>query len=196
MGSSFFPALVLLILITQQIRATTSSSDSNGNGESRTLSFSVFQHEGLNKTGYVMVEGVAGPPVGPTTASFGNIYVGNDPFTTEFDNSSKNVGFAEGEYITTSMDGYRTLYIATYTLQIEQNDSIWNGTISVLGTVNNERNSTLPVVGGTGDFMSVQGYVFSYPVDTKDVQNVVYGVDFHLHWPRECNHAMNHRLPP
>ena len=46
------------------------------------------------------------------------------------------------------------------------------GSISILGVTHNTKPSDHPVVGGTGDFLFVQGYI-----------TVVYKIEFHLYWP-------------
>lgn len=144
----------------------------------RSLHFSLFQHETINKTGYFVVDGVAGPGVSQTTTPFGTMFVFQDPLTTTVDRASKLVGTAEGTAITSSLDGLRSISIAKVTLRLRRH----SGSVSVVGGTHNIKPSNHPVVGGTGDFLFVQGYVTSSPVDLTGI-TVVYKLEFHLYWP-------------
>lgn len=64
----------------------------------------------------------------------------------------------------------------------------YKGSISVLGGTHNIKPSNHPVVGGTGDFMFIQGYVRSSPVNLEGI-TVVYKIEFHLYWPPYAVHA-------
>ncbi|TKY58231.1 Dehydrodolichyl diphosphate synthase 6 [Spatholobus suberectus] len=101
-----------------------------------------------------------------------------DPLTVTVNRSSKLVGIAEGTSITSSLDGLRSISIAKLTLRLKHH----NGSISIVSGTNNVKPLDHPVVGGTGDFMFVQGYVTSSPVDLKGV-TVVYKIEFHIYWP-------------
>lgn len=121
------------------------------------------------------IEGGAG--VTQTTTPFGTLFAFQDALTSTA-NGSKLVGIAEGTTITSSLDGLRSISIAKLTLRLKNH----KGSISVVGVTNNVKRSDLPVVGGTGDFLLVQGYVTSSPVDIKGL-TVVYKIEFHLYWP-------------
>ncbi|KAJ6736952.1 DIRIGENT PROTEIN [Salix viminalis] len=60
-------------------------------------------------------------------------------------------------------DGLRSISIAKITLRLKNR----KGSISIVGGTHNIKPADHPVVGGTGDFMFVQGYVTSSPVDLK-----------------------------
>ncbi|KAF3440869.1 hypothetical protein FNV43_RR19155 [Rhamnella rubrinervis] len=144
----------------------------------KSLHFSLFQHETINKTGYIIVNGVAGPGVSQTTTPFGTLFAFQDPMTVTANPSSKAVGIAEGTSITSSLDGLRSISIAKITLRLKNHQ----GSISIVGGTHNVKRSDHPVVGGTGDFIFVQGYITSSPVDLKGL-TVTYKIEFHLYWP-------------
>ncbi|PKI67337.1 hypothetical protein CRG98_012286 [Punica granatum] len=145
----------------------------------KSLHFSLFQHETINKTGYIIVNGVPGKGVvSQTTTPFGTIFAFQDPMTVTANRSSKLVGIAEGTSITSSLDGLRSISIAKITLDLKGH----KGSISVVGGTHNIKPSDHPVVGGTGDFMFVQGTVTSSPVELEGL-TVVYKIEFHLYWP-------------
>ncbi|KAF5197479.1 hypothetical protein FRX31_012932 [Thalictrum thalictroides] len=170
--------VTVLLLLTIKPTNSTSSSKHHHHHGLRSLHFSLFQHETVNGTGFFIVNGVKGPGITQTTMPFGTIYVFNDPMTTTPNPSSKVVGFAEGNSITSSFDGLRSVSVAKITLNIKQH----KGSISIVGGTHNTKPSDHPVVGGTGDFLFVQGYVTSSPVDLKGL-TVVYKIEFHLYWP-------------
>ncbi|RVW85708.1 hypothetical protein CK203_033419 [Vitis vinifera] len=101
-----------------------------------------------------------------------------DPLTVTANRSSKLVGIGEGTSITSSLDGLQSISIAKITLRMKRHV----GSISIVGGTHNIKPSDHPVVGGTGDFMFVQGYVTSSPLDLQG-QTVVYKIEFHLYWP-------------
>ncbi|KAK6258093.1 hypothetical protein SCA6_012567 [Theobroma cacao] len=144
----------------------------------KSLHFALFQHETINKTGYIVVNGVAGPGISETTTPFGTIFVFQDPMTVTANRSSKVVGIAEGSSITSGFDGLRSISVAKITLRLKQH----MGSISIVGGTHNVKPSDHPVVGGTGDFLFVQGYVRSSPVNLKGL-TVTYKIEFHLYWP-------------
>uniref|UniRef100_A0A803MZS5 Dirigent protein n=1 Tax=Chenopodium quinoa TaxID=63459 RepID=A0A803MZS5_CHEQI len=143
------------------------------------MHFSLYQHETINKTGYFIVNGVAGPHVSQTTTPFGTIFAFQDPLTTTVSYSPSTVhGTAQGASITSSLDGLQSLSMATISLNIKNH----KGSISILGETHNTKPADHPVVGGTGDFLLVQGYVTSSPVNLVGI-TVVYKIEFHLYWP-------------
>ncbi|KAK9285345.1 hypothetical protein L1049_024536 [Liquidambar formosana] len=167
--------LVTLVLVLLPCMATSTSHHHDG---LKSLHFSLFQQETINKTAYIIVNGVAGPATSQTTTPFGTLFVFEDPMTVTANRSSKTVGIAEGTSITSSLDGLRSISIAKITLNLKNH----KGSISVVGGTHNIKPSDHPVVGGTGDFMFVQGYVTASPVDLKGL-TVVYKIEFHLYWP-------------
>ncbi|CAL9062086.1 unnamed protein product [Musa banksii] len=168
------PFLLLLPLLSPP-RAGAASSHHH---HLRSLHFSLFQQETINKTGYIVVDGVAGAGVGQTTTPFGTIFVFNDGMTVTSNASSRVAGIAEGASITSSLDGLRSVSFAKITLRIRG----LQGSISIVGGTHNIKPVDHPVVGGTDDFMFVGGYVRSSPVDLEGV-TVVYKIEFHLYWP-------------
>ena len=176
MANSLHVTLFLLLSLLAAHKALASSH--NHGLHLRSLEFSLFQHETVNKTGYIVVDGVAGTGISQTTTPFGTIFVFRDNMTTSLNDSSRVVGIAEGTSITTSFDGLRSLSFAKITLKTHG----YEGSVSILGVVHNTKPSDLPIAGGTGDFMFVQGYVRSSPVDLQGL-TVVYKIEFHLYWP-------------
>lgn len=150
----------------------------------KSLHFALFQHETINKTGYIVVNGVAGTGVSQTTTPFGTLFVFQDPMTVTANRSSKVAGIAQGTSITSSLDGLESISIAKITLRLKHR----RGSISIVGGTHNIKPSDHPVVGGTGDFKLVQGYVTSSPVNLKGL-TVTYKIAFHLYWPPYATQA-------
>lgn len=144
----------------------------------RSIHFALYQHETVNKTGYIIVNGVAGQNVTQTTTPFGTLFVFQDLMTIKPNMSSKVLGIAEGTSITSSLDGLQSISIAKITLNLKKH----KGSVSIVGGTHNIKASDHPVVGGTGDFTFVQGFVTSSPVSLKGL-TVVYKIEFHLYWP-------------
>ncbi|KAG1361070.1 dirigent protein 7 [Cocos nucifera] len=176
MANSLHLPLFLLLSILAAHKALASSH--NHDQDLRFLQFSLFQHETINKTGYIVVDGVAGTGFSETTTPFGTIFVFRDNMTTSLNDSSGVVGIAEGTSITTSFDGLRSLLFAKITLKTHG----YEGSVSILGVVHNTKPADLPISGGTGDFTFVQGYVRMSPVDLHGL-TVLYKIEFHLYWP-------------
>ncbi|KAJ6413359.1 hypothetical protein OIU84_006203 [Salix udensis] len=101
-----------------------------------------------------------------------------DLLTISPNSSSKVVGVAEGVSITSSLDGLINVVTEKITLELKH----YKGSISMLGTAHNIEVFDLPVVGGTGDFMFVQGYI-KPSLLTFDSPDIVYRLEFHLYWP-------------
>jgi len=140
--------------------------------------FTVYQHDRLNETGYVVVTGDEGAPSSDTTRPFGSIYVFRDDLTLHNDSDSPVAGVMEGTATTTSFDGLHNLLAAKISLHHRG----YRGSVSVLGGSHNTKPSVYPVVGGTGDFLYTEGYVQSSPVDS-DGPRVMYKLEIHLYWP-------------
>lgn len=176
--------LVILLLATIKFKITYAGSDHH-HQHLKSLHFSLFQHETINKTGFFIVKGIeGGAGVTQTTTPFGTLFAFQDPLTVSANRTSKLVGISEGTSITSSLDGLQSISIAKLTLRLKHH----KGSVSIVGAVNNVKHSDLPVVGGTEDFMFVQGYVTSSPVDLKGL-TVVYKVEFHLYWPPYATQA-------
>ncbi|KAM3285625.1 hypothetical protein P3S67_024424 [Capsicum chacoense] len=172
--SSFLPYLLLFVLLPHQ----ASSISHHHHHELKSIHFTLFQHETINKTAYLIVNGVAGAVISQTTTPFGTLYVFQDPLTLKASSNSKIVGTVEGTSITSSLNGLQSISIAKITLKMKH----YKGSISVVGGTHNTKPSNHPVVGGTGDFLFIQGYVTSSPVDLSGI-TVTFKIQFHLYWP-------------
>ncbi|KAL2499189.1 Dirigent protein [Abeliophyllum distichum] len=171
--------LIFVFLVLPYKAISTSHSHTNG---LKSLHFSLFQQETINKTGYIIVNGVAGPGVTQTTTPFGTLFVFQDPLTITPNFTSQVVGTAEGTSITSGLDGLQSISIAKLTLNMKRH----KGSISVVGGTHNIKPSDHPIVGGTGDFLFVQGYLTSSPVNLTGL-TVTYRIEFHLFWPPYAN---------
>ncbi|XP_077221395.1 uncharacterized protein LOC143855095 [Tasmannia lanceolata] len=169
---------LLLILPLLLVTYKATSSHHHDHHHNRALHFSLYQHETINKTGFIIVSGVIGPGVSQTTTPFGTIFTFQDPMTVTAKTSSMVRGIVEGTSITSGLDGLRSISIAKITLNLKDH----KGSISILGVVHNTKPSKLPVVGGTDDFLFVNGYVKSSPVNLVGL-TVTYKIEFHLYWP-------------
>ncbi|CAD6228898.1 unnamed protein product [Miscanthus lutarioriparius] len=120
--------------------ATSHNKTESRDGRGKTLSFTLYQHETINKTGYIVVDGVAGAGVSQTTTPFGTIYVFRDDLTVRADRASPVAGVAEGSSITTSLDGLQSLSLAKITVHHRGH----RGSVSVLGGTYNNKAVRLP----------------------------------------------------
>ncbi|KAM1501803.1 hypothetical protein COP1_026913 [Malus domestica] len=98
--------------------------------------------------------------------------------TVTANRSSKAVGIAQGTTVSSSLDGLQSISVAKITLRLKKH----SGSVSIVRDTHNVKAADHPVVGGTGDFLFVQGYVTSSPVDLRGL-TVVYKIAFHLYWP-------------
>ncbi|KAK9164936.1 hypothetical protein Scep_000127 [Stephania cephalantha] len=174
---TLFPLLSLIILPCA-IASTSHHHHHNHNHELKSLHFSLYQHDTINQTVYVIVKGVVGPGVGQVADPFGTIYVFQEPMTVTANRSSAVVGVVQGSSTVSSFDGLESIAVAKITLNMKH----YKGSLSVLGVTHSIKPADHPVVGGTGDFLFVQGYVTSSPVDFKG-NALVYKIEFHLYWP-------------
>ncbi|KAL9225002.1 hypothetical protein vseg_000975 [Gypsophila vaccaria] len=146
------------------------------------MQFTLYQHDTINKTDFVIIKGVSGPRISELTSPFGTIVVLKDNLTSTPNPSSKVLGNIEGIAITSSFDGLDGLSVGRVNLNLEKGGRGLTGSISVVGVVNALKASDYPVVGGTKDFLFVQGYVSISPISFKGA-SYVYRHDFHLFWP-------------
>ncbi|KAK7307436.1 hypothetical protein VNO77_40496 [Canavalia gladiata] len=172
-----YAVAIILVLAIVQFEGTCGSHRPRPH---KSLHFTLFQHETINKTGYMIVNGVegGGEENSESPTPFGTLLVFQDPLTATANRSSKQVGTAEGTSITSGLDGLSSISVAKLTLRLKGH----KGSVSIVGGTNNIERSDYPVVGGTRDFLFVQGYVTSSPVDVKG-PTVVYQIQFHLYWP-------------
>ncbi|KAI8017474.1 Dirigent protein 19 [Camellia lanceoleosa] len=185
MALSLHHHLLLIILPFLLLSSTTSASHHHHHHHHhdhdhhlKSLHFSLYQHETINQTGYFIVEGVTGPGISQTTTPFGTLFAFHDPMTLTPNTTGKVVATCQGTSITTSLDGLESLSVAKITLNLKNR----KGSISIVGVTHNVKPADHPVVGGTGDFLFVQGYVTSSPVDLVGI-TVTYKIEFHLYWP-------------
>lgn len=178
-------ATLLLILAILPFEGTCASHHHHHHNRNRlrhrhkSLHFTLFQHETINKTGYAIVSGIeGGGGISESTSPFGTLFVFQDPLTAKANRSSKQLGTAEGTSITSGLDGLSSISVAKLTLRLKDH----KGSISIVGGTNNMKRSDHPVVGGTEDFLFVHGYITSFPIDLKG-PSVVYKIGFHLYWP-------------
>ncbi|KQK23015.1 dirigent protein 8 [Brachypodium distachyon] len=180
-------ASLLLCLMTISFvaaAAATPSPSKKSEDHGKTLSLTLYQHETINKTAYMVVDGVAGAGVSQTTTPFGTIYVFRDNLTVHADRASAVAGVAEGSSVTTSLDGLLSLSAAKITLDHRGR----RGSVSVLGGTHNTKPADHPVVGGTGDFAYALGYVRTSPVDLRG-STVTYKMELSLYWPPYAQYA-------
>ncbi|CAK7355549.1 unnamed protein product [Dovyalis caffra] len=153
----------------------------------KSLRFTLYQHETLNKTAYLIVNGVTGQGITPTTSPFGSLFAYQDNLTITSNPSSKVVGISEAISITSTLDGLGNIAISKTTLEYKR----LKGSISIVGSAHSIEPSDLPIVGGTGDFTFVQGYMTSTPVNISGFA-VTYKFEFHLYWPPYANPSSLH----
>lgn len=168
--ASFFLALSFIV-------AFTSEHDYPG---LKSLHFTVYQQGTLNKTSYLILNGVdTGEAMSPYAAPFGTLQVYYDPLTIGPSRSSKVVGTIEGISVASSLDGLQTVSLTKMSLSLMNH----TGSISVVGGAANLTPDDLTIVGGTGDFMFAQGYLRSSPFELNGTTTYVYKNEFHLYWP-------------
>ncbi|XP_014508278.1 uncharacterized protein LOC106767838 [Vigna radiata var. radiata] len=158
MASSQKYVLGVLVLAIIQLKAIASSHEHLQ--DLKFLNFTLFQHD--------LTLGIEGGP---------DVFAYLGRLTVEANKSSEQVGFAEGTRVLSSPTG-RSISVAILTLSLKDH----KGSLSVVGIVDIVDSTNLPVVGGTKDFLFVQGYVTSSPLNPYD-PNVVYEIQFHLYWP-------------
>ncbi|CAK7355542.1 unnamed protein product [Dovyalis caffra] len=183
----FLAALLCFLLLKVSSTLHSSSSNTNNNGL-KYLHLTFYQHDTLNKTSFVIVSGVAGvAAVTSTTSPFGSLFVNQDLLTLTPDPSSKVVGNAEGFSVTSSFNGLNNILVQKVTLQSKDH----MGSLTVIGNGQSILPSDISIVGGTGDFMFVQGYVRSTLVYAKSY-TLTYKADFHIYWPPYANQVSLH----
>ncbi|KAL9242820.1 hypothetical protein vseg_016784 [Gypsophila vaccaria] len=183
--------LVTILLLTSLHTITVSSSHVHDHDHDQTLKslhFTLYQHDTINKTDYLIVPSPLGTNITETTSPFGTIGVITDPLTLTKDPTSKLIGHVESIAITSSFDGLDTLSIARIRLHLENG---LKGSISLIGVLNATEPSDTAVVGGTADFLFVQGYVTASPVLLRS-PSYVYKQEFHLFWPPYASGILRH----
>ncbi|KNA10239.1 hypothetical protein SOVF_146010 [Spinacia oleracea] len=179
-----FPVGFSLIILCLLPPSTLSTSDNHHHQDGnspilKSLHFTLYKHETYNKTAYVTIKGVAGPKRFTKTSNpFGSLVAFNDPLTETEDPFSKVLGYMEGSAVTSSFDGGRTTCICRTSLNFKG----YKGDLLNVGTAYYTQVSELPLVGGTGDFRFVQGYMTFSVVDLSGPA-ACYKTDFHLYWP-------------
>jgi hypothetical protein len=176
--------ITIASLLSSAAAAPSSRGNNTEDGGGRTLSFTLYQQETINKTAYMVVDGVAGAGVSQTTTPFGTVYVFRDNLTVHADGASPVAGVAEGASITTSLDGLRSLSLAKITIHHRGH----RGSVSILGGTYNIGPSDNPVVGGTGDFAYALGYVRSSPLELRGA-TATYKFELQLYWPPYAPYA-------
>lgn len=176
----YFHLLPTLILAALSLKQVNSISHGHNHQQLKSLNFTLYVHDTLNKTGYITAPGVAAgvSSVTSTTAPFGTLYAFHDPITVSASNSSAAAGFSEGIMVTSSFDGLWNVAMMKFSLQLKDHA----GTIVTVGGLHTVKPSDIPVLEGTGDFKFVKGYVTISLVDAKGF-SLVFKNDFHLYWP-------------
>ncbi|KAJ7944063.1 Dirigent protein [Quillaja saponaria] len=173
-----FAAILVLTIIPFKASSNSNSLPHHQHHELKSLHFTLFDHEILNKTAFRIVSGVAGAGYSATTTPFGTLFVVNDPFKLSADPSSKVVGSNEGFSLTSSLDGLENIAVGKLSLNLKK----YKGAVYFVGSVHNTKSSEHPIVGGTGDFLFVQGYITTSPVNLTGLI-LIYKFEFHLYWP-------------
>ncbi|XP_074315449.1 pterocarpan synthase 1-like [Silene latifolia] len=178
-NSSSILYLILLAFLPTLTISSTHHHDRHRHHGLKSIHFTLYQHDVVNKTDFLIVPSPFGTNITQTTSPFGTVGVINDKLTLTPDPTSKVLGSVQSISITSSFDGLDSLSICRIKLELENG---LTGSLSLLGVVNALKTSDNPVVGGTGDFLFVQGYVTASPVSFQGF-TYVYKQDFHLFWP-------------
>ncbi|KAK9735086.1 hypothetical protein RND81_04G182700 [Saponaria officinalis] len=190
-SSLFYLTLILLYLLPTLTISTPHHHHHHHHHDnhhgSKSMHLTLYQHDTINKTDFIIVKGVVGPSIAELTSPFGTIVVLKDNLTTTPNPSSKVLGNVEGIAITSSFDGLDGFSVGRVKLELENG---LKGSISVVGVINALEPSDYPVVGGTKDFLFVQGYVSLSLVSFKGA-SYVYRHDFHLFWPPYASKAIS-----
>ncbi|KAH0973204.1 hypothetical protein GBA52_025360 [Prunus armeniaca] len=147
----FYVVFVVLLvsLLVSKASSTSHHEHHHHHHQLKSLHFALFQHETINRTGYIVVNGVGGAGIRSDDRHSQSI------FETSWNSS--------GTSVTSSLDGLQSISVAKITLRLKHH----SGSVSIVGGTHNVKPSDHPVVGGTGDFLFVQGYVTSSPVNLK-----------------------------
>ena len=151
----------------------------------------LFFHDDFNFTDFLILPGVEGigAPLTPVTAPFGAMTVFNDRLTQSPARHSPQLGTLQGTAVVSAFDGYAAFFTSTITL----NTSKYAGTLSFVGLFATSDESKLSVVGGTDDFLFVQGFVRMKPVDVSTL-NTTYSLQLNLFWPPHASSASAYTL--
>ncbi|XP_074315439.1 dirigent protein 2-like [Silene latifolia] len=179
-------SLLYLVLLTFLPTLAISSSQYHEHSY-KSMHFTLYQHDIYNKSDFLVVAGVTGANYSDVAAPFGTITVSNDNLTLTQDPSSRVVGNAQALTILSTFEGLDSLTVIRFAIDLE--DDQHTGTISALGVINTLKPCQLPVSGGTGDFLLVQGYI-TFSLVYFEGMTFVFKVDFNLFWPPYALHAL------
>ncbi|XP_031107702.1 dirigent protein 1-like [Ipomoea triloba] len=177
-------ALLLLFLLPAVLVPYQASCDShqstiNSLYEPKYVHLTFYQHETVNKTAYLVTDGMPSTvDLVPFGSPFGSLVVFHDTLTATEDPDSEVVGEEEGTFITSRFDGSVGITTCIFNLNLPN----YKGTISIVGATHVSVPSDHPIIGGTGDFLFVQGYGKSTLVSLEGL-TAIYRVDLHLYWP-------------
>ena len=148
----------------------------------KSLHLTLYTHETFNKTAFFTVKGITNPKFITKTpnpfGSFGSMFAFNDPITEKPNPTSKVIGYMEGSAVSSNFKGDQATCICRTTLNLKG----YKGEIISVGTAYFSRASELPIIGGSGDFRFVQGYMTFSSVDLMG-PGACYKTDFYLYWP-------------
>ncbi|KAL2926206.1 Dirigent protein 1 [Bienertia sinuspersici] len=141
----------------------------------RSLHLSIYLHETFNMTAYVIEKGVSGDDITTKSSPYGSLMVYNDLLSETPNRNARAVGHMEGSGVTTGFDSDRVTSVIRTTLKLKG----YKGELLNVGAAYYAQLSEYPIVGGTGDFRFVQGYMTTSVVDINH-PTTCYKVDFYL----------------
>eukprot|EP01018_Ginkgo_biloba_P013674 Gb_30774 [translate_table: standard] len=150
------------------------------NSKMKRARMDLFWHDDFNFTDFLVLPGLKGigAPLSPVSAPFGAMAVFNDRLTQGPARHSPQLGTIQGIAIISAFDGYSSFSASTLTLKTSK----YAGTLTFVGPFANNDESKLSVVGGTDDFMFVQGLILMKPF-VVSILNATYSLNLNLFWP-------------